>query len=200
VLRDWLFARHLEDDEALLCVVHKHWLIGFKFLFWPVLIFVVLIGLLAVAFSLPVFYVVVALGMFTVVWGVRNFLDYYLDAWLLTDSGIIDVAWHGWFHRTSSRVLYSDIQGVSYEIDGVWGTLLRFGKVSVEKISTGNEIALEYVPYPRTVEARILQEMEEYMHRKNLKDAGAVQEILSDVIARELHLKDLAARRAPRKN
>ena len=193
MLQDWLFNRHLEDDEELVLVVHKHWFIGLKFLFWPVAVFIVLIGLLAFAFSLPVFYVVAALGIFTVVWGIRNFLDYYLDAWLLTESAIIDIEWHGWFHRTSSRVLYSDIQVVSYEIDGICGTLLRFGTIGVEKISTGNEIVLEYVSRPRSVEAHILQQMENYMHSKNLKDAGAVQEILSDVIARELHLKDIAA-------
>lgn len=197
MLRTWLFRRHLEDDEELVAAVHKHWFIGIKFLFWPVAVFLVLVAVLSVAFSLPTLLVISAMAVCTVVWGMRNFLDYYLDAWLLTSDGIIDVAWHGWFHRSSSRVLYSDIQGVSYEIQGAMGTLLRYGTVSVEKISTGKEIALEYVSHPRRIEAKILQQMEEYMHRKNLKDAGAVQEILSDVIARELHLRDLAAQRSP---
>ena len=191
MVRDWLFLRHMEDDEELLCVIHKHWLVGLRFLFWPAAVFCGLVALLIAAYSLPVLYIVAALGVFTILWGVRNFLDYYLDAWMLTDTGLIDVAWHGWFHRESSRVLYSDIQGVSYEIQGMGGTFLRYGTVSVEKISTGSELVLEYVPHPRSVERRILRAMEDYMHSKNLKDATVVQELLSTVIARELHLREL---------
>ena len=108
------------------------------------------------------------------------------------------MAWHGWFRRTSSRVLYSDVQGVSYEISGVWGTLLRHGAISVEKISTGNEISMENVPRPREIESLILRNMEEYLHSNNLKDAATVQEILSKVVARELGLKEVQGKRAAR--
>jgi hypothetical protein len=191
MLRAWLFHRHLEEDENIILLVHKHWLLGARHLFFPVSIFIGLLVLLGVAFSVPVLYVVGVLASVTLVWMLRNFFDYYLDAWILTDSGIIDVEWHGWFHRQSSRVLYSDLQGVSYEIQGVWGTLLRYGTVSVEKISTGSEISMDFVHHPRAVERTILQCMENYLHSKNLKDAGAVQELLATVVARELQRRDL---------
>jgi len=124
------------------------------------------------------------------VWILRNFYDYYLDAWIITDQGIIDVAWHGWFHRESTRVLYSDIQGVSYEIQGVTSTLMRYGQVSVEKISTGSVISLDYVPRPRRIEALILKNMEKYLHSKKLGDAKHVQDILAAIVAREVQLEN----------
>ena len=191
MLNAWLFRCHLEEDETIVRIVHKHWLLGVKTLFWPVLVFCVLVVVLAAAFSEPVLYVIGILASVTVVWGVRNFLDYYLDAWMIMDTGIVDVAWHGWFHRQSSRVLFSDVQGVSYEIQGLWGTLLRYGTISVEKISTGNAISLDSVPNPRAVERLILHSMEEYLHKKNLKDASAVQELLATVIAREYQMHDV---------
>jgi len=191
MLNAWLFRCHLEEDETIVRIVHKHWLLGVKTLFWPVLVFCVLVAVLAAAFSEPVLYVIGILASVTVVWGVRNFLDYYLDAWMIMDTGIVDVAWHGWFHRQSSRVLFSDVQGVSYEIQGLWGTLLRYGTISVEKISTGNTISLDSVPNPRAVERLILHSMEEYLHKKNLKDASAVQELLATVIAREYQMHDV---------
>ncbi len=191
MLNAWLFRCHLEEDETIVRIVHKHWLLGVKTLFWPVLVFCVLVAVLAAAFSEPVLYVIGILASVTVVWGVRNFLDYYLDAWMIMDTGIVDVAWHGWFHRQSSRVLFSDVQGVSYEIQGLWGTLLRYGTISVEKISTGNAISLDSVPNPRAVERLILHSMEEYLHKKNLKDASAVQELLATVIAREYQMHDV---------
>lgn len=187
-----LFTRHLEDDEEIIAVIHKHWLLGVKHLLWPSATFLFLAGLLVITqFQLYVFYVTAAMAMCTVVWFVRNYLDYFLDAWIITDTGIVDVEWHGWFHRESSRILYSDIQGVSYTIQGVSETLFRYGTISVEKVSTGNAISLESVSRPRAVEALILQQMEDYLHSKNLKDAGAVQEILTSVIARELNLKEV---------
>jgi hypothetical protein len=189
-LDDTLFRRHLEDDEAVVAVIHRHWLLGTKSLFWPTLALAAGGVLLAAAPYRPIAIAVGIWSVLVLIWWVRNFFDYFLDAWILTDQGIIDVAWHGWFHRESSRILYSDIQGVSYEIQGVLATLLRFGTVSVEKISTGSTISLDHVPRPRAVEARILRQMEEYLHSKNLKDAKHVQELLSAVLAREAQLQE----------
>ena len=185
------FTRHLEEDEVLKLVVHKHWLLGLKFLFWPILSFLFSFLLLTVMYA--VLWAVYATALWCIVslvWFLRNFFDYYLDAWLITDQGIIDVEWHGWFHRQSTRVLFSDIQGVSYEIQGVSSTLLRYGDISVEKISTGSAITMCCVPRPMRVEKSILQFMEEYLHSKNLKDASTIQDLLSSVVAREMQMQE----------
>jgi hypothetical protein len=191
MLSAWLFKKHLEDDETLKRAVHKHWLLGFRALFWPTL------WILACALILWINH---ARGMITVfgilefvlcIWWLRNFFDYFLDAWLVTDHGIIDIAWHGWFHRESSRILYSDLQGVSYEIEGVWGTLLRYGTISVEKISTGTAVSLESVSQPKKIEILILQCMEQYLHKKNLKDSKQVQEMLATLIAERIQLNEM---------
>ncbi len=187
-----LFRRHLEDDEQLVRIVHKHWLIGLKALFWPSAFFGVAVWLLSLQPTRGMFLVISLVAVVLLVWWLRNFFDYFLDAWIITSHGVIDVAWHGWFHRESSRILYSDIQGVSYEINGVLATLLRFGTLSVEKVSTGTSIALDYVQSPRRVETAILQCMESYLHTKNLKDSSQVQELLSALIAQQMQLKDIA--------
>lgn len=184
-----LFDRHLEDDEHLVAIVHKHWLLGVQEFFWPLLSFIGGWAFLYLAPFMAMLYVVAGWTIFSLVWLLRNFYDYYLDAWIITDQGVIDVGWHGWFHRESTRVLYSDIQGVSYEIEGVVGTLVRYGTVSIEKISTGSVISLDHVPKPRTVEAMILKNMEKYLHSKNLSDAKHVQELLSTLVAREVQLQ-----------
>ena len=183
-----LFTRHVDDDEEILMVVHKHWLKGMNHMFWPIVGFLAGWGFYVFAPFPIILYMAAMWSMGVFVWGMRNFYDYYLDAWIITDQGIIDVAWHGWFHRESTRVLYSDIQGVSYEIEGVTGTLMRFGTISVEKISTGNVISLDNVKSPRAIEALILKQMEGYLHGKNLSDAKHVQELLSQIVAREISL------------
>lgn len=184
-----LFKRHIEEDETVVAVVHRHWLMGVRALFWPSLAFGAGVALLVAA---PFRSVAIGVGIWCACvcgWWLRNFFDYFLDAWILTDQGIIDVAWHGWFHRESSRVLYSDIQGVSYEINGITPTLMRYGTIAVEKISTGAAITMDTVAQPRKVEAKILAQMEAYLHSKNLKDAKQVQELLSVVLSRELQMR-----------
>lgn len=183
-----LFTRHVDDDEEILLIVHKHWLLGLRHLGWPLFALLATWGFVLFAPFKIIVYMAAIVSVALLVWALRNFYDYYLDAWIITDQGIIDVEWHGWFHRQSTRVLFSDIQGVSYEIEGVVGTMLRYGTISVEKISTGNVISLEYVKNPRAVEAVILKQMEGYLHTKNLSDAKHVQELLSTIVAREVSL------------
>ena len=192
MLRRFFFHKHLEDDETLVRVVHKHWLLGLRLLFWPTVVFAFVWSLSAYAQTRAMITISAVLSIAIVLWWLRSFFDYYLDAWLITDHGIIDIEWFGWFHRESARVLYSDIQGVSYEIHGVAGTLLRYGTVAVEKISNGEEIELEYVSQPKKVESLILHRMETYLHTKNLKDAKHVQEILSAIVAEHLQREELS--------
>lgn len=193
MLSHGLFARHLEDDEHLVRVVHKHWFLGLRALFWPTLFFAGAWAVLPLVPARPMFLAVSLLSVIVAVWWLRNFFDYYLDAWLITDHGIIDIAWHGWFHRESTRVLFSDLQGVSYEVKGILGTLFFFGTVSVEKISTGSEISLEYVKNPRSVEATILRCMETYLQSKNLKDGKQIQELLADLLAHQMQVREISS-------
>ncbi len=191
-----LFAGHLEDDEKVILVVHKHWIVGLRALIPPTLSFLLALAVLSAARLPAVFYTVTAWVLASVVWWLRSFFDYYMDAWLITSMGVIDLEWHSWFHRQSSRVLYSDIEGVSYEIKGILGTVLRYGSLTVEKISTGAAISLSHVPRPRAVEAVVLRSKEAYLHAKNMKDTKHVQEVLATLVAEHVQLKDLRSGKA----
>jgi hypothetical protein len=85
------------------------------------------------------------------------------------------------------------VQGVSYEINGVLGTLLRFGSISIEKISTGSSFTLDFVRKPRKVEAAILKNMESYLHTKNMKDASQIQDLLASLVAEKIQHDDLVS-------
>jgi hypothetical protein len=192
MLESFLFSSHLEDDEHAVSIVHKHWITGIKLLVFPSASLLLSLAAFTAVRTQPAFYVVALWAAASSIWLVREFLDYYMDAWIVTNQGVIDLEWHGWFHRQSSRILYSDVQGVSYEIKGVLGTLMRFGTLSVEKISTGTAISLADVPKPRSVEALILKNMETYLHTKNMKDARHVQEILAQIVTGHVQAEQFA--------
>ena len=197
MLNTYFFGRHLDDEEEIVLVVHKHWLMGLKSLWWPSAVFVLVWSILWYTHTRYVVYGVSLAAVGVLIWWIRNFLDYYLDAWIITNKGIIDLEWHGWFHRSSARVLYSDLQGVEYEVKGIIGTVMGYGEMAIEKISTGSTISMPYVKKPRRVEAVILECMETYMHKKNLKDAKTVQGILAEFVAGSLQKKDVETRRRP---
>jgi len=194
-LNQRLFKKHLEDDEEVRLYVHTHWRKGMARLFWPTAAFIASWVFLALAPFLMIFYMVAVASVLSLVWWARNFLDYYLDAWLITNQAIIDVQWFGWFHRSATKILYSDIQGVTYEIKGISGTLFQYGTISVEKISTGATVSMENVSKPRLIATAILQNMELCLHGKNLKDAKHIQELLSSVVSRELSLSEIKAKK-----
>lgn len=187
-----LFRRHLEEDEELRKIVHKHWGVVLFAVAWPS---VSLFLAIATAILLPHRTAVLLAGgwaALSMVWWLRNFLGEYLDAWLITDAAVIAVEWFGWFHRKSTRILYSDIEEVSYEVQGILATMFRYGVVNIERIATGAVVELDCVPHPRKVTSLILRSMEEYLHTKNLKDAKNVQEILSTIVAEQLQLQQIS--------
>jgi hypothetical protein len=184
-----LFYRHLEDDEPLYMVVHKHWIFGLKELFFPGIAFIGTWWFLYLAPILPIAYAMLIADVAIGVWFIRNFLDYYLDGWIITDRSVIDVEWHGWFHRQSTRIDYSSIEGVSYDIQGVLGTIFRFGTVSIERIGSGKCVSLDHVKDPRDVESIILACQDECIRTKNLKDSSAVKDIIAEIVAERVHMK-----------
>ena len=186
-----LFLRHLEPDEELQRIVHKHWIVILFAILWPSASFLLAIITLALLPYRPIMLLTGCWGSLSIIWWIRNFFDEYLDAWIVTDTAIINIEWFGWFHRKSTRILYSDIEEVSYEIQGILATLFRYGTLSIERVATGAVVDLDYVKSPREVEGMILHNMETYLHTKNLKDATHVQEILSEIVAEQLQLRDI---------
>jgi hypothetical protein len=202
VLQKFFFGKHLDDDEKILLIVQKNWFCGLKLLFVPTCLFIALWSILYFVHTMIVFYGISIASLGLLIWWMRSFLDYYLDAWIVTNMGVIEIEWHGWFHRSSSRVLYSDIQGIGYEIKGIVGTLFRTGTISLEKISTGSAIEMSSVYSPKRVEMAVLGAMEAYMLQKNLRDATTVQNILTELVTSTLqkqHADGLVAAKIPKK-
>lgn len=171
-------------------------------LYIPTLVFFALWSILYFVRKLSILYGLSLASVGILIWWIRNFLDYYLDAWIVTNMGVIVIQWHGWFHRSSSRILYSDIQGIGYDIHGILGTVFQTGTVSIEKISTGSAISMESVYKPKRIEIAVLEAMEAYMLQKNLRDATTVQNILTELVTSTLqkqHADGLVIEKLPKK-
>lgn len=184
IIQKILFRRYIEQDEDLLYVVHKHWIeiigvslktafFGF-FLPWMVWYFISDFFWIAVVWSVIFWF-----------WYLYHFIDWYFDVWLVTDVSIIDIEWMGLFHRLSSRIPYTEVREIGWEMKGFWAVVLRYGDISIG-MATGGKVSLEGVSRPKKVEKKIVDIRDHYLSQKNLSDASSVQALLSEVVAQHI--------------
>ena len=80
-----------------------------------------------------------------------QFIDYYLDLWIVTNDRIIDMEQHGLFRRTSTELDLFRIQDVTANITGVFGTLFDYGDVVIKTASSNLNIVFRNVPNPNQI-------------------------------------------------
>lgn len=182
----FIFKKHLEDGEEVLYSVHKHWIaivkpsleVGFFGLALPW-------SLYFIGFNSEIFFWV------AVAWSVMGYLrflyilvDWYSDAWLITDMSLVAMEWHGIFSNNSARISYDDVEGAAYEIKGFLGTVLRFGNMQI-RVMSGSHLNLKNVANPKKAELALLRFQEKYMNEKNMQDSDNLKALLSSMVAHQ---------------
>ncbi len=95
-------------------------------------------------------------------------LDYYLDAWIVTDERIINIEQRGFFTRNISELKLTKIQDVTSEIIGVIPTVLDYGNIYVQTAGEKERFVFYEIPQPNQVKNAIirLQERERKAEEK----------------------------------
>jgi len=86
-----------------------------------------------------------------------QFIDYYLDIWVVTDTRIINVEQHGLFGRTVAETDLYKIQDVESDIKGFIPTTFSYGYVHIQSAGEHSKFLFEQVPYPHLVRKKIIQ-------------------------------------------
>ncbi len=102
-----------------------------------------------------IFYLSIWLFFFTTI------LDYYLDAWVVSNDRVINIEQHGLFARTISELDLFKIQDVTSEVKGVFATTLNYGNVYVQTAGEKERFIFEQVPNPHDVRKKIIDLVEE---------------------------------------
>lgn len=89
-----------------------------------------------------------------------QFMDYYLDMWIVTNSRIINVEQHGLFGRTISETDLYKVQDVTSKIDGFFPTTLNYGFVYIQSAGEIVRFAFEEIPAPHLVRKIIIQNVQ----------------------------------------
>jgi len=176
-----LFKPHLDPGEEILEVFHRH-----PFIMLPslgrILFFTFLVPLF-VMYLFPQFALFFFLWMgFGVVRMVYVFFNWYHDALLVTTVSLLKTYWSGFFDRTSSRLEYPMIEGISYAIQGFRRTIFNYGHVHINRSGGSSVLDLPDAINPPRVERMILSHQDNFVSNQSIKDSDTLKSLLVTMI------------------
>lgn len=103
-----------------------------------------------------------------------QFVDYYLDMWVVTDDRIVSIEQHGLFGRTISELDLFKIQDVTSDVRGFFPSTFQYGFVHIQTAGEKERFVFEQVPHPHTVRKSII-DLVNSDRRKEAKAIGAAE-------------------------
>jgi hypothetical protein len=174
------------DGEKVILFLRRHW---FIFVLNLLVVLIAIIGLILifVLFNLLTddlsqiqYYNLLLFGeslgtlfiwnLFFILW-----IDFYLDAWIVTNERIINISQKGFFNRDISELKLTKIQDVTSEIVGVIPTLLGYGNIYVQTAAEVERFTFNQIPNPNEVKNIIVQLQEKERHHEEREMGRAIR-------------------------
>lgn len=84
------------------------------------------------------------------------FIDFYLDEMIITNDRMVDMEQNGLLARTVAEADLYLIQDVTSEIKGLFGSIFKYGKVSIQTAGAVPKFVIEDVPDPHGLRKLLL--------------------------------------------
>ena len=97
------------------------------------------------------------LGWF-LLWSFKGYLTWYKyhnDVWVVTDQRVIDSTKFNWFHHRMASADLSDVQDISINKSGLFGTAFNYGNLLLQTAGERENFVLSGIPRPTEVLALI---------------------------------------------
>ena len=85
-----------------------------------------------------------------------EFIDFYLDLWIVTSDRIIDIEQHGLFSRIISEMDLYRTQDVTVNIKGFIPTIFNYGTVNVKTAAADVDIIFSNIPDPNKIRQALI--------------------------------------------
>lgn len=149
-------------------------LAGLPYVFFKVIVITypwILIG--------PVAYPILVLGASTYylwIWLYLfgQFIDYYLDLWVVTNDRVINIEQLGLFARTVAELDLFKVQDATSEVKGIISTFFNYGDVHVQTAGEETRFWFRQIPHPHKVRKEIIDlvEKDRKYHAKEANPTG----------------------------
>ena len=128
----------------------------------PAILYLLLTNMYPLIFDGPVIYPLAV--MFTSVYLLSvylfffaQFIEFYLDVWIITNDRIIDVEQLGLISRSVSEVDLFRKQDVTSDVQGVVATFFNYGKVAIKTASVNVNIIAHDVSAPNKIREALIR-------------------------------------------
>jgi hypothetical protein len=100
--------------------------------------------------------------LFVILFAFANFVDYYLDVWIVTNMRIINIEQKGLFSRETSEKELDKMQDITTDVEGFWATVLNYGDIHIQTAATETRFVFKQIPFADEVARRISNLVSEY--------------------------------------
>lgn len=106
------------------------------------------------------------------VYSFSEFIDYYLDIWIVTNERIINIEQLGLFARVASELNLADVQDVTSEVHGIFRTFFDFGEVHIQTAAETTRFIFKQIKQPELVKRQIIQLADQARGQKHSAATG----------------------------
>ena len=100
----------------------------------------------------------------------QNFLDYFLDIWIVTNKRVLNIEQTGLFARTVSELRLYRVQDVTSTVKGFIPTLFDYGNMEIQTAGEKVRFVFEQIPHPTRISKSVL-ELAEADRKEHLDEA-----------------------------
>lgn len=149
----------MEEGEHIVAKVHRHWIFiaariaGLAVMLvlpWVVVVLLARVNILSLVGATTSSYIVLWALWGLVLWGVfwQFWTTYYMDIWVITNKRIIDIDYLRLFDSNIAMLRLERVQDITTHVQGVFGTLLKYGKVVVQTAGSDKEFVMNQIAHP----------------------------------------------------
>jgi len=150
---------NLEQNEKVLLILHHHWIaflgplaIAAALFLIPFFVFPFLsASLLTIFLFATCIWYLIVLFMVLAFW-----IDYYLDALIVTDRRILNVDQTGLFRHVVSEFRLERVQDVTIEVPNFTATIFHYGNIEIQTAGE-TSFSIKEVPHPHLARDLILK-------------------------------------------
>ncbi len=182
----------LKENERILDEVRQYgltlfwsWTSGFVFLIVAAFFMFYLLG--HDTWGMMVFLVLIMIGLFVLF---RTYFLWKKNVAYITTHRIIDIEQRGFFEHVVSEVSYDKIEDVHGKITGIFGTIFRYGTISIQTGNGNVKIIIPHVKQPLHIQQQIIESSDRYMSMYAHDFSSNVAEVMIDKIY-ELDVSEL---------
>ncbi|MBI2484645.1 PH domain-containing protein [Candidatus Uhrbacteria bacterium] len=159
----------LEPGETVVLIRRAHWIVPLKIILTALVLFAVPLGVYQlIVFAAPALLdhtvarpilLLLTVTYTLAVWlfSFTDFIDYFLDVWILTSGRVLNIEQHGLFRRTASELNLSSIQDVTAETKGILQTFFKFGDVFVQTAAEHERFHMKQIARPDEMKMKIME-------------------------------------------